>query len=192
MRLFVGVELPDDARERAGAATARLQARLHEACPRLSARWIDPENFHITLWFLGEVRDDRIDVVMRAVETPLDATPFDLTLAGLGAFPARGAPRVFWIGVPRGQALLRALHEELDLRLATLGFRGEERAYSAHLTVARVKDVPRACVAAVRSALEEDDGSAGSWRVDHVTMFRSRLSPKGARYEPLLRVPLKR
>jgi RNA 2',3'-cyclic 3'-phosphodiesterase len=192
MRLFVGVELSDGVRERASAATTRLRTRLHDVCPRLSARWIEPDNFHITLWFLGEVHDDRIDAVTRAVEAPFEAAPFELTLAGLGAFPPRGAPRVFWIGVSHGQQALRLLHEQLDPRLTALGFRAEQRAYSAHLTIGRVKDVPRACVSGVRSALGGNQKPVGSCQIDHVTLFRSRLSPRGSRYEPLLRVALKR
>ena len=192
MRLFVGVELCAEVRQRAGAATEQLRARLQTECPGFSVRWIEPENFHITLWFLGEVHDERVAAVTRALDRPFDEEPFDSSFARLGAFPPRGAPRVLWIGVAEGQRALQSLHQQLTDRLTPLGFRGEERAYSAHLTIGRVKDVPRRCVPAIRAAIEEQDAAIGSCPIERVTLFRSRLSPHCARYEAQLRVPLKR
>ena len=187
MRLFIGVELDEKVKARSAAIGAELRERLGR---RLTARWIAPENLHITLWFIGEIRDDdRAAAILAAIDAPFPIPSFDLELRGAGAFPSRGAPRVLWIGVAHGHDSLLALYNELAVRLRPLGIEPERRAYSAHLTIARVQQCGSRDV---RHLFGEVDADAGSCRVHSVTLFRSRLSPKGAVYEPLLRVPLNR
>ena len=184
MRLFIGVELSEAVKDRVAGITGRLRQTLGR---RATARWIGAENLHVTLWFLGEVPDDRVAAIMSGVKTPFSIPPFDLELRGAGAFPPHGAPRVFWIGVAAGQRSLQALHDELAVRLQPLGFEPERHEYSAHLTIARVKECRSR---EVRNLLRDIDADAGRCAIAAVTVFRSRLSPKGASYEPLLRVPL--
>jgi 2'-5' RNA ligase len=199
MRLFIGLELSDAVRSRVSAIAGALRERLG---PRVTARWIPPENLHITLWFIGEVPEDRAAAILQTVDAPFSIPGFDLEIRGVGAFPAQGAPRVLWIGVGAGQESAIALYGELATRLQPLGFEPERRAYAAHLTIARAKDWPerakqgkprrmdRVDRAALREILREFPADAGRCRIDAVTVFRSRLSPKGATYEPVLRVPL--
>lgn len=184
MRLFIGIELDEPVRLRAAEISDALRESLGR---RATARWMAPGNLHITLWFIGEVDDDRAAAIARAFERPFGIQCFDIVLAGLGAFPPHGAPRVFWIGVAEGQEPLVALHRELATRLHPLGFEPERRPYSAHLTIARVKDVH---ARDIRNTLRVMPADAGRCRIEAVTLFRSRLSPKGATYEPLLRVAL--
>ena len=190
MRLFIGVELDDGVKSAAAAAAAALKDRLGRQAPSLVARWIPEENLHITLWFIGEVPDDRAGVLHGALDRPFPVPPFALTLAGCGAFPPSGPARVLWIGVREGQSQMSALYREIEARLVPLGYAAERRAYTAHLTIARVKDPGRGTGKAVRDALAETRADCGSARIPAVTLFRSRLSPRGAAYEPLLRVPL--
>ena len=173
--------------DRAAAVAESLRTQLGR---RIDARWIPSANLHITLWFIGEVPDDRAEAILRAIRPPFREAPFDIQLAGLGAFPPSGVPRVIWVGVQSGAEGLARLHVELAERLRPLGIEPERRGYSAHLTIARVKDVPGGERAAVRTAFRALPAVAGRCRVAVVTVFRSRLSPKGAAYEPLLRVPL--
>ena len=190
MRLFVGVELSDDMKSAAAAASERLQRELERAELHVPARWVPASNLHITLWFIGEVDDARSARIREVMEAPFAVPPFTLRAAGLGAFPPSGPPRVFWIGVTAGGESLRGLHAEVESRLTPLGFEPERRAYSAHLTIARVKDVPRGDAPRIRRVLADIDADAGAADIAAVTLFRSRLSPKGSTYEPLLRVPL--
>ena len=188
MRLFVGIELDDRVREAAAQISDSLRRKLSQ---NVDARWIDSSNLHITLWFIGEVDDARREALLHVLERPYAEPAFDLEIAGLGAFPPSGAPRVFWLGVSAGLESLRRLHSELALRLEPLGFQPERRAYSAHLTIARVKQVSRAIPNRVlRDMLQTLPSVAGRCRTTQVTVFRSRLSPKGANYEALLRIPL--
>jgi 2'-5' RNA ligase len=189
MRLFVGIELSEDLKAGIDRAMAALRARLDRSARGFDARWIDPRNLHITLWFLGEVSEDRVPAVTSALDSPFRIEAFDLEIAQFGAFPLSGVPRVVWLGVRRGGDHLQALNAEVGERIEPLGFEREPRPYSAHLTVARVKQARGG--RALRDALAAAVVEAGSCRVDAATLFHSRLSPKGARYEPLLRIPLK-
>ena len=188
MRLFVGIELDDRVREAAARISDSLRRQLSE---RVDARWIAASNLHITLWFIGEADEARSEELLQELQRPYEVPAFDLEIAGLGAFPPSGPPRVFWLGVAAGLESLRHLHSELAVRLGPLGFELERRAYSAHLTIARVKSVSRTIPnRALREMLQTQPAVAGRCRTTHVTVFRSRLSPKGANYEPLLRIPL--
>jgi 2'-5' RNA ligase len=191
MRLFIGVEIDAPVRAAAGDVAERLRQKLDRAVPELRATWISTDNLHITLWFIGEVQETRAsDIVGVLQASSFGQSAFDLSIAGSGAFPPSGPPRVFWIGVHRGATEMAALYTEVGRRLAPLGFLPERRDYTAHLTIARVKDAPRGAARAVRPILSALPADCGVSRVSAVTLFRSRLSPRGATYEPLLRVPL--
>ena len=189
MRVFFGVELADDVKAWAGDLSARLRRRVEKAAPRAVIRWVDPENLHVTLWFVGEVTDDRFEALGAATNATYRTEAFRLELSGTGAFPPSGAPRVLWIGLTAGVEHLRSIYAELGRRLAPLGLEPERREYSPHLTIARIKDVKRRDAVAVRNALTMPTDALAT-NVIAATLFRSRLSPKGARYEALMRVPL--
>jgi len=183
----VAVELDDVVKKRAAGIAETLREDLGGA---VTARWIAPDNLHITLWFIGEVDDARARTIAGALDHPFATRAFDLELRGAGAFPPHGMPRVFWIGVAGGRDSMSALYGELETRFGPLGFDAERRPYSAHLTIARVKEARKSSGRRVRDVLREADADAGRCWIGAVTLFRSRLSPKGAAYEPLLRVAL--
>jgi 2'-5' RNA ligase len=188
--LFMGIELDDAVTAAAADAALDLKSRLGSVAPGFTARWIDRANLHITLWFIGEVVDERAAAMTEALRSPFDVAPFRLDLAGCGAFPPSGAPRVLWIGTTRGIDAMRELHARVEQRLVPLGFQAERRPYTPHLTIARVKDPGRAPGRVIRQAIAAVPAACGESAVNAVTLFRSRLSPRGAAYEPLMRVPL--
>jgi len=189
MRVFFGVELAEDIKAGVGQLADRVRRRVEQAAPRAAIRWVDPENLHITLWFVGEVKDDRLEALTSATQAQYATEAFRLELSGTGAFPPSGSPRVLWIGLTAGVEHLRSIYAELGRRLAALGLEPERREYSPHLTIARIKDIERRDAASMRGALKMPTDLFAT-DVRAVTLFRSRLSPKGARYEALLRVPL--
>jgi len=192
VRLFVAAEPSERVRTSAAACTQRLRDRLDAGHAGGGIRWIPPDHLHLTVWFLGEVSEARASAVLDALRPALDVPGFDLHLAGFGAFPPSGPPRVLWMGVMRGLDELAAAHDQVGARLEPWGFAPEARAYSAHLTIARVKHPPQgAARAALRRAVAHEPANAGSCRIAELTVFRSRTSPQGAVYEPLLRVPLR-
>ncbi len=186
MRLFVAVELGEHVRRVAEATADVLRTALDS---RITARWIPLENLHVTVRFIGHVPDDRAPAVISTVVAPLAARPFDIRLGACGVFPRSGPPRVIWIGVEEGLSSLASIHEELNRRLAPLGFEPEERPFSAHLTLARIKDV-RGAAKAIRQAVTAVEPRPARCRVTHATLFQSRLSPAGSRYEALERIEL--
>jgi len=188
MRVFVGVELSDEVRTLAARIAADLRRKIGRA---LDARWVAPGNMHLTVRFVGYVADDAVPAMLEALTRPLPAAPFDIELGGGGRFPARGAPRVLWIGLTRGLQPLAALHEEFNQRLAPLGYEPENRPFSAHLTLARLKEARAAAAKSVDAAFESVHSGGATMRVDTVTIFESRLSSAGASYFPMRRIGLR-
>ena len=190
MRLFVGVELDETGRRACAAAVSALQRQLTSA-RKLSVRWIPEENLHITLWFLGGLTGDAVSRVADAMRAPWTIEPFNLAIGGAGAFPPSGPPRILWFGVTEGADSLQKAYRDLVARFAPLGYAAERRPYHPHVTIGRIRSVERAAARKVRDAVHDSEFTSGSQRVASVTLFQSRLSPHGARYEALLRVPLK-
>lgn len=188
MRLFVAVELDAAVHHAAETAVSQLRDTLPGS---LSARWVSTANMHLTVRFIGHVADDRVPAVLRALEPPVAIAPFDLALGGCGVFPSHGPPRVMWIGLQEGLSSLRAMHDEFNRRLRPLGLEPEDRPYSAHLTLARLKDPPPGSAALVRDAIGRVRVPAARCQVSAATLFESRLSPKGSTYNPRLRIPLR-
>jgi 2'-5' RNA ligase len=184
MRLFVAVELDETVRGAAERAADDLRQRLRRT--GLEARWVAPENMHLTLAFIGQVEDAAAQSFVSAVRRPFAISPFALRLGHCGAFPPSGPPRVIWIGLAEGSEGLLALQTDVVRRLEPLGFEPEGRPFSAHLTIARIKDVPRAGARDARAIVTAASVADASCIVNRVTLFRSHLSPKGSRYEALV------
>ena len=170
--------------------TEELQRRATAAARRAKVTWIPADRMHLTIRFIGEVDDRKASMVREALEKPLAVAPFSLTLCGAGTFPKSGTPRVVWLGVVEGREQLVGVEREITARLTPLGIPEEERPYSPHLTLARVRDP-----AGLKSARLLDgltDRRIGTTQIDAITLFHSKLSPKGPTYTPLLRTLLGR
>jgi 2'-5' RNA ligase len=189
VRLFVGLALDEPVRAAAAAVSSRLERRLSSVARDFKARWVPPDNLHITVWFFGEVAEAAAARLVDVLGGPLGLSAFGLDVRGCGAFPLSGAPRVLWIGTAGGTTGMIDAQAALVERLAPLGYTPEARGYSPHLTLARVKD-PGRSQRTVRETLSGDAADCGRMAVTALTLFRSRLSPHGAAYEALLRVPL--
>jgi RNA 2',3'-cyclic 3'-phosphodiesterase len=192
MRLFIGIELPDVLKNAVAAVASRLREDIASAAPDAQIRWVPPPNLHITVWFLGEVREPRVEPLFASLTTPLDARSFTLRIGGGGAFPQSGAPRAIWLGLTAGREGLVAVSEQLGGRLVPLGFAPEARPYSPHLTIARVKEARPRDARALRGPLGEVSADVGACEVECATLFVSRPTRSGAEYEPLSRVQLAR
>jgi 2'-5' RNA ligase len=196
MRLFIAADLTDEARRAVAAEQKRIASALdykqREPLPAhrsaAALRWVNADHAHLTLIFLGDVEEPRVPAVAEVVGRHIDAAPFEITLERIGVFPARGAPRVLWIGVGDGASRLSELQRELARRIATLGIELEHRPFHPHLTLARWResrsaDRERALSAAPR-------GLVARARIDGATLYQSRLSPAGPSYTALARANL--
>ena len=177
--------LPLDADVRAGIARAAERIR-REA--RMSASWVEPDNYHITLRFLGDIDpSSTVRLKSLAEKAAGECGAFSIALREIGAFPSLDRARVLWVGgqAPEG---LRALVESLNRGLADLGFPDEPKPAAAHTTIARLKGAPdRGLVRIVEAmgGLALRDSTP-----DHVLLMQSELSPRGARYTPLFSVQI--
>jgi RNA 2',3'-cyclic 3'-phosphodiesterase len=188
MRLFVAVDLSEEARQAMAAEQKRIAAAL--AGRQTSLKWVRPEHLHLTLVFLGSVDEARGRAVVDAIGRDVDAAPFDMVFDGVGAFPSHGEPRILWTGVTEGAADLVALHRELRQRAAALGIALEDRAFHPHLTLGRWResrrqDRDRALAAGGRDPIARV-------RVERATLYESRLSPSGPTYTVLAHANLTR
>ena len=188
MRLFTAIDLGPELAAGAGALAAGLRVRAQRAAPHARITWIPPERMHLTLRFIGQADEALARAIEGALEPPIAMPPFEVRLAGCGAFPPRGAPRVLWVGVASGRGELEALAREVSRRLEAAGVPPDGRSYRPHLTLARVREA-----AGLRSGtLLADcaDAPAGATRVEAITLYESRLSPHGPAYVPLRRTAL--
>jgi 2'-5' RNA ligase len=148
-------------------------------------RWVVPENWHLTLKFLGSVYPRLRDWVGEQVAaTARTAERFETRLTALGAFPSARRARVLWVGLDDSEGRFKSLAAELD-RLLEREFDVEKRPFTAHLTVARLRDQ----VALDDDAMSIDVGSE-PFTVDALTLYRSHLQRPAPRYEPVREFPL--
>jgi 2'-5' RNA ligase len=188
VRLFVAVEIGELLLQRVAKVSRELQGRAVQAAPRAKITWIPAERMHLTVRFIGEVDDGQGGRVREAFDRPIAVEPFSLTLCGVGTFPKSGTPRVIWLGVTDGREDVLAVEREVTSRLTTLGIGEEARAYSPHLTLARVREPAGLKTARLLDGLTER--RIGTVRIDAITLFQSKLSPKGPTYTPLAHTPL--
>jgi 2'-5' RNA ligase len=173
MRVFIAVDLPTELRKQ----LAELQGALQPSTD--TARWVAPDSIHITLKFIGEIQEKRLEDIDSAF-TGLTWKPFTVTVRGVGFFPGNRSPRVFWAGMEA--PTMQNLTEEIDSRMERLGFEKEKRAFRPHITLARARDtrIDSALVTAADKYLEHE---FGSFTVDRIFLFKSILKPTGAVYE---------
>jgi RNA 2',3'-cyclic 3'-phosphodiesterase len=180
LRCFVAIGLPESLRE----TVAAFFAREGRGVP--GVRWAPGAHLHLTLKFLGEVAADRLAEVRAAVEAPLaDHGPFAMELRGAGAFPSVQRPRVIWVGLGAGAAETMALAGALERSLAPLGFAPEQRAFTPHLTVGRVKAPGNDRAALPRLIAAVRDRVWGETVAREVHLMRSELFPAGPIYSIL-------
>lgn len=191
MRLFIAVDLDEGIRRALGRLTRDLAARIEAGGARVRIKWVRPEVLHFTLRFIGEVDDGNVARIRTVVEPALDGPPFEVQVTGLGVFPASGVPRVIWAGAGRGAADLNRLHDQVEARLCETGLERDRRAFTAHLTLARVGQANNRSYGTLRGIVADTNVDAGLFRVDHVTLYESRLCPEGPAYTALTRTAFK-
>ena len=184
MRTFIAIDLPNDIKD----VIAGLQERLK--VPAADVKWVAPENVHLTLKFLGEIDEAKLDKVIKIIEGSAGNTHgFQLRLSSLGAFPKINFPRVIWVGIDRGEKEAKEIAEELEEKIAKIGIPKEERSFSSHITIGRVrsaKNRDKLLKGLEAEAREFPNSEAGlEFYVSKITLFKSTLSAQGPTYEAL-------
>ncbi|MCH7703165.1 MAG: RNA 2',3'-cyclic phosphodiesterase [Planctomycetes bacterium] len=178
LRLFVAIEL----NERIRAAMGAVRRRLAEFDRMV--RWTKPEQMHLTLKFLGPCEDDRMAEIHEACDRVAQASgPLELKLSDCGCFPPHGRVRVIWVGLDAGAGDVAACGESCESRFADLGFSREQRDFSPHLTLGRVRD--DRSDGRLRAALADVAVRPEHKTATELLLMESELSPPGARYAVL-------
>jgi 2'-5' RNA ligase len=189
IRAFVAIEL-DRAFQ---VALRQIQAPLKRSKVSHIARWVSPDSVHLTLKFLGNIPVNRVDEIRQAIVHSCEGfTPFAVSLVGLGCFPDARRPRVIWVGVGGDVETLTMLQQSVDSELTRIGFKPEKRGFTAHLTLARIRDRarPHERVELARLVTDAQAVPAVSMDVREVCFIRSDLKPTGAVYTRLAAVSL--
>ena len=187
MRCFIAIEIDDEIRAELG----NLQAELRkEADPgKGSVKWVEPKNIHLTLKFLGEVRDSEIVEICNITKDVADRhSRFQIELGGVGSFGGRSA-RVVWVGATKGVELLEKIQQELETKLEEKGWPRENKRFSAHLTLCRIKNV-KAGFRMAELAEQYKDYEIGTVNVDSINVYQSQLTRQGPIYTVLGSCPL--
>lgn len=179
IRTFIALDLDEGIRDGLCAAQRELDG------PRDKIKWVERQNLHVTLNFLGDVPDELLHrVCERMAEAAAKVEPFRYDVRGLIATPSHGPLRMVWGGVADDTGLMAALHDELDASLAEMGLREEAREFRPHITLARVKYVHNAGLFRTR-VREYRDFDFGFQHCDEVTAYTSTLTDEGPVYAPL-------
>jgi len=187
VRTFIALDLGKPIRDR----LVSLQENFARAGAQV--KWVEPENMHLTLLFLGEVDQRDLLPICRTVATAAQERPaFSLTVAGVGAFPNLRRPRILWVGVGQGVQEVCGLHDALETPLLELGcYRREERKYTPHVTLGRTKT--EAASPALEGTLRKYQAwEAGETHIAEVLVMGSELTRDGPTYTVLGRGKLAR
>jgi len=189
IRSFIAIELPNELK----SELTRLEARL-KSDNQPGVKWVNPDSIHLTLKFLGNIAADRTGEITRAMENAAQGiSPFHLEVKELGVFPNLRRVQVAWVGISGEVDKLSQLQKRIETALTPLGFAPETRAFTPHLTLARLRD---------QTPLDERQrfgqlianakfDTAGTIEVDAISLMRSQLTRKGAIYSQISSVKLK-
>lgn len=185
MRAFLGVELRSDIKDRL------VHIQNFMAATRANVKWVEKENLHVTLYFLGEIEESTAQDIIRAAGGMVESwSPFNIRVQGLGAFPNLRSPRVIWSGIEEGREELSEVHARLTDVVRKLGIGSKEKSYKPHVTLGRLRAPgPHSVLAKV---IEEHVAEEfGRQSVEEVVLFESRLSRSGPQHIPLMRFRFK-
>lgn len=184
-RTFIALPLPDPVR----AKLARLRQALAPEVP--SARWVGPDEYHLTLAFLGDVDEIDLNAVCTAASESVRGIPrFDLEVRGLGAFPDPARPRVLWAGVVGDLGALEATRKAVADAATRAGYRPADERFHPHVTLAHLKAGRGPATDLGPILLHYRRWNGGSFAAESVVTYASTLTPDGPIYAPLGRAPL--
>jgi len=184
VRTFIAIELPSDLKQHIHEATKPLRDVARDV------KWVEAENLHITLKFLGATPEALLPEVEQSLKSAMQGhRAFDMSFIGVGAFPSgKRPPRVVWVGVNAPDEILSIQHD-VESAVVALDFEPDDRPYSPHLTIGRVKQPPKGWL--LRREMESlGETTFGKIHVAGISLMKSTLRPSGAVYERLFNFTL--
>lgn len=184
LRTFIAIELSSEIQEKVGEFANSLRN------PQDKITWVSTKNVHITLKFLGDVPANDIVSIQNIIsEVAKGHKSLNASIKGTGVFPSERNPRVLWVGVDNGKEEIKNVFTDLENKLASIGISKEERGFTAHLTIGRIKYVKDINEFAQNISKHKED-LFGNFLVDGISLVKSTLTPKGSVYETLFKVKL--
>lgn len=179
IRAFLAIELSDGVR----ASLAALTTHLRKSAPKVS--WVQPQNMHLTLRFLGDIAPSALDLLLDELARPLcEIECFHLSVQGIGAFPNQRKPAVIWASIGDPSERLFEAQALTESAARSIGLEPEERPFTPHITLGRVRD--RRQPIELFDAIERDEEfRAGEFSVHAVSLFSSELTPEAAIHRKL-------
>lgn len=185
IRTFLAVPLEAALRRRVQALVAPWAAVPGDV------KWVETENLHLTLKFLGDVDARDLPEVCRvAGQAVAELAPFPFEIHGAGAFPNLQRPRTFWLGARQGREAMVTVADRLDEALRKLGFPRESRRFEPHLTIGRLRQGGRTSPELLALLQQQTDVEIGTMEVSEAIVFSSDLRPTGPVYSVMARLPL--
>ncbi|MDD2666117.1 MAG: RNA 2',3'-cyclic phosphodiesterase [Methanocellales archaeon] len=179
IRTFIAVDLSNEIKERI--------KDIHQQFVGYAVRSVDPDLAHITIKFLGDIPEDKVGPIKDALGR-IHCSPFDIDIEGIGVFPNLGYIRIIWVSA-KGD--FKELHQGVEAALNPLGFPPDNRKFTAHATLARVKNIPKEQKKSLASKISQlSDAKLGRMKVDCIRFKKSTLTPKGPIYDTLHEVRL--
>jgi len=187
MRTFIAIELPSEIKD----SLSRLQEELKAS--NADVKWVEPNNIHLTLKFLGEIDDKKIEKITKIIDdTAREKNKFQMHISSLGTFPKIDFPRVIWVGVDTGDKETKGIADELEEKIAKIGIPKEDRPFSSHITIGRTRSsLNREKLVQDLKNKAELGGEKLEFYVTKITLFKSTLTPHGPIYEVLKETNLK-
>jgi RNA 2',3'-cyclic 3'-phosphodiesterase len=177
IRLFVALLLPDDLKKKLADLISQLRPLAG------GIKWVEPENLHLTLKFIGERPETDVAPIIAAIEAAIVGRKgFDVPIKGCGGFPNLRNPRVIWVGMENADPAVE-MAAQIDSQLQALEIPPEDRPFSPHLTIGRVK--MKTNLTPLSGQMEKTNFDAGILTVDRVGLVKSTLMPHGPIYENL-------
>ena len=185
IRTFIAVLISPELRSKIGAVQQNFKGLPCDV------KWVAEENFHITLKFLGNVGEDKMEAVYTATEEAAKASPsgFELAFTKVGAFPNNRRPQVIWVGARKGEEEMAELARRLDDALVPLGFKKEKKRFSAHVTIGRVRS-PSDLGSLAEALQSAEAGNLGSEIIESIAVMKSDLRPSGPAYSVVKEIKL--
>ena len=187
IRSFIAIELPDEVKETVALIIKRLRPAQHRY-----VKWVAPGGTHMTIKFLGNIYSSQIPQITGIMKTAASKVPpLELRLGGLGMFPNEQRPRVIWVALEGNTEPLAAMQREIEQALAPLGFTPENRAFTPHLTLGRVRDnaSPEERKEIGNIVKEKKIDYEASFTLRELSLMKSTLTPTGAIYNRLDSAP---
>lgn len=185
LRSFIALELEKEFKK----PILEAQQKLKEL--NLDVKWVEENNLHLTLKFLGKTHASQIDVIKDILRRiTADMTIIRTGFTTLGVFPHPKHPNIIWIGLNDERKEISTLEESLENALAPLGFKKENRPFHPHITLGRVKSLKN--ISLLINAMENYTiNEPRSVSLKQITLLKSTLTPSGPCYETLLTIPFK-